>query len=242
MRRALAWLLLLAGLGCAAAGALVLTVLAPPRTLTVPAAPAAGSVALVTAPGLLDLTGPSATVRARAAGGGAVFVGVATAEDARAWVDGAARTEVTGVGGSLDEPAARTAAAGSGPAADPRAADVWIASADGAGSAQLTWDTASDAALAAAGGAVAVVTTDGTSAAPAQVELSWRLSADAARHPAGTPLVAGGAALAVLGLLGLLLHRRAPRRRTPGGPTGSTPDRTPDRTPESPAGAGEEPA
>ncbi|NAZ88739.1 hypothetical protein, partial [Kineococcus indalonis] len=165
MRRAIAWLLLLAGLGCGAAGALVLTALAPPPTLTVPAAPGPGAVAVVTAPGLLDLSGPSATVRARAAGGAAVFVGVATAEDARAWVDGAARTEVTGVTGSLDEPAARTRREGSGPAADPRAADVWITSADGAGGAQLTWDTSTDAALAAAGGAVAVVATDGTAPA-----------------------------------------------------------------------------
>ncbi|WP_432495892.1 hypothetical protein [Kineococcus gypseus] len=213
MRRAIAWLLLLAGLGCGVAGALLLTVLAPPRTLAVAVEPGPGSAAVVTAPGLLDLTGPSATVRADA-GGAPVFVGVATAQDARAWVDGAGRTEVTGVAGSLAEPTARTGTTGSGPAADPRAADVWLASADGAGGAQLTWDTASDAALATAGGVVAVVTTDGTAAAP-RVRLSWPLDGAAARHPAAVPLAVGGAVLAVLGLLGLLLHRGRGRGARP---------------------------
>ncbi|WP_337061630.1 hypothetical protein [Kineococcus sp. G2] len=211
MRRAIARLLLLAGLGCAAAGALLLTVLAPPATLTVAVQPAAGSVAVVTAPGVLDLSGPAATVRAAAGDGRDVFVGVATARDAQAWLGRAARTEVTGVAGSLDEPVARTSAEGSGAAADPRAADVWLASADGSGSAELVWDTTSDEALDAAGGAVAVVATDGTAAAPQRVELTWSLTGDAARHPAAVPLLAGGAVLAVLGAVGLLLHRRPAR-------------------------------
>ncbi|MCI2239323.1 hypothetical protein MN205_12575 [Kineococcus sp. TRM81007] len=212
MRRAIARLLLLAGVGCAVAGALLLTVLAPPGTLTAGVRPAAGSVAVVTTPGLLELSGPAATVRASAEDGRDVFVGVTTARDARAWLGEAARTEVTGVAGDLDEPLARTGAQGSGAAADPRAADVWLASADGPGSAELTWDTTSDEALDAAGGAVAVVTTDGTAAAPQQVELTWRLTGDAARHPVAVPLAAGGAVLAVLGAVGLLLHRRRPAR------------------------------
>ncbi|WP_432509497.1 hypothetical protein [Kineococcus esterisolvens] len=221
VRRAFAWLLLLAGIGCGAAGALLLTVLAPPGTLAVAVSPAPGAVAVVTAPGVLDLTGPAATVSARAAGGEDVFVGVATARDAEAWLDGAARTEVTGVGGSLDEPVARAEQEGAGPAADPRAADVWIATAQGDGSAALTWDTASDESLAAAGGAVAVVATDGTAAAPAQVELSWRLRGEAAQHPGGVPLAVAGAVLVLLGAAGLLLHRRRgprPGTRTPDRP------------------------
>ncbi|WP_432493516.1 hypothetical protein [Kineococcus auxinigenes] len=216
MRRAIAWLLLLAGLGCGAAGALLLTVLAPPRTLTVEVGAADGAVAVVTAPGVLDLTGPRATVSARAADGRDVFIGVATARDAEAWLGDAARTEVTGVDGSLREPVAGTSSTGTGPAADPRAADVWLASADGAGSASLAWGTTTDDALAAAGGAVALVATDGTAAAPERVELSWVPTGAAARHPSAVPLAAGGGVLVLLGVVGLLLHRRP--RRTAGTP------------------------
>ena len=64
MKRVLAWSLLLVCLGCAVAGTLLLTVLAPPTRLDVTEASKDAGTAVVTAPGLLELTGPQATLRA----------------------------------------------------------------------------------------------------------------------------------------------------------------------------------
>jgi hypothetical protein len=219
VRRLLAWFLLAAGAACAVAGTLALTAFAPADRIAVTERSTDPGVAVVSAPGLLELSGPDVRLTATARGDDAdadVFLAVARAADVTAWLADARRTEVTGVGGELDDPRALTAAAGTGAAADPRRADVWLASATGAGTAALTWPTASDAGYADAGGVVVLAATDGTAPAPG-LALSWAATGRAARHPAGVPLVVAGGVLLVLGALGLLLTprtaRSTPRRR-----------------------------
>ncbi|WP_432511610.1 hypothetical protein [Kineococcus sp. SYSU DK001] len=213
MRRLVAWLLLAGGLLAALAGAALLTVLAPPDRIEVDARVDDPGVAVVTAPGLLDLSGPDATVSATAGDGGDVFVAVGRAQDVTAWLGDARRTTVTAVTGSLSDPVADTRTTGTGTAADPRAADVWLATATGEGTARLTWPTASDDDLRDAGGVVALVATDGVADAPASVRLGWAAQGRSATHPAGLPLVVAGGVLVVLGALGILLTPRRPTRR-----------------------------
>ena len=214
MRRVLAWVLLLAGLGCGIAGALLLTVFAPPQRITALETSSDPGVAVVSGPGLLDLTGPAATVSASLDGTGGdadVFIGIARADDVAAWLADAAHTEVTGITGDVDAVRTTSATAGSGPAADPRSSDIWITSAQGRGGAELTWPIGPQGDLAGGGGVVALAATDGAAAAPRRVSFSWSAEGDAARHPSAVPLAVVGGALVVLGGLGVLLTPRGPR-------------------------------
>ncbi|WP_432547539.1 hypothetical protein [Kineococcus sp. SYSU DK004] len=226
MRRVLAWLLLAAGAAAAVTGALLLTVLAPPQRLTAAAPAGAAAPLTVTDRGVLDLTGSPVTVRAT--GPGDVFLGVARTADAEAWLDGAARTRVTGVAGDLDDPRLTTADEPGGEAGappDPRAADVWALTAGGEGSAELVWDPAATGAPDRTGAWVLLATStstgagdetgDGAAGATTAVDslrLTWSLSGDDARHPAGTPLLLAGAAVLVLGAVGVLVEERRARR------------------------------
>ncbi|MEZ0492314.1 hypothetical protein AB2L28_08690 [Kineococcus sp. TBRC 1896] len=212
MRRLLAWTLLACGLVAGLTGAALLTVLAPPSTIDVVERTDDPGIAVVTAPGLADLSGPDARISVEAADGADVFLAVARADDATAWLGQARRTEVTGVTGDVSDPRARTSTTGSGTAADPRVADVWLASTTGRGSATLTWPTAADGDHRDAGGVVLFTATDGVADAPGTVRLSWRAEGRAARHPAAVPLVVAGAVLVVLGAVGVLLPARRPRR------------------------------
>jgi hypothetical protein len=211
VRRLLAWILLAAGLACGIAGALLLTAFAPSDRITVTQRAEDPGIAVVSAPGLLELSGPDVRLRATAAGGDDVFLAVARADDVTAWLGDAAHTEVTGVGGDLGDPEAVSTTAGSGAAADPRAADVWLSTASTPGSAELTWATASDGEFADAGGVVVFAATDGTSAAPQQLSFSWAAQGRAATHPSGVPLVVAGCVLALVGALGVLLAPRTTR-------------------------------
>ncbi|NYD24135.1 hypothetical protein [Kineococcus aurantiacus] len=213
MRRLVARLLLVVGLGCGLTGAALLTVLAPADRIEVTARAADPGVAVVSAPGLLELSGPDVRLGATAAPGTGVFLAVARADDVTAWLGDAGRTTLTSVGGDLDEPTAATTRTGTGAAADPRTADLWLASATGDGSAALTWPTASDGDFADAGGLVLLAATDGTAPAPSEVRLSWHAAGPAATHPGGVPLLVAGCVLALLGAVGAVLDRRTPTAR-----------------------------
>ncbi|MEZ0166328.1 hypothetical protein AB2L27_16325 [Kineococcus sp. LSe6-4] len=212
MRRLLAWFLLVVGLACGLTGAALLTVLAPPERIDVVERVQDPGVAVVTRPGLAELSGPDVRLRAEAPDGADVFVAVARADDADAWLDGARHTEVTAVTGELSEPRARTGTTGTGAAADPRRADVWLTSTTGRGSAELTWPTGADDDYRDGGGIVLFTATDGVAAAPGTVRLSWHAEGRAATHPAGTPLAVAGGVLVLLGGLGVLLSPRPARR------------------------------
>lgn len=215
MGRVLAWVLLALGLVSGLTGAAVLTVLAPADRLEVSLDAGDGpGVAVVTAPGLLELSGPDVSVRATASAGTDVFLGVARAQDVTAWLDQARRTEVDDVAGDLSDPTAVTEVSGTGAAVDPRGADIWLTSTTGDGGAELTWSTSEDGDYRDAGGVVVLAATDGTAAAPAQVSFGWQAEGEAAQHPAGVPLVVGGCVVAVLGALGVLLAPRTSSRTT----------------------------
>ncbi|NAZ83096.1 hypothetical protein GTR02_14850 [Kineococcus sp. R8] len=206
MKRVLAWFLLLAGLGCAVAGTLLLTVLAPPRQLDVTESAPEPGTAVVTAPGLLELTGPQAALRASGTPQQQVFLGVARAADVAAWLGDASRTELTGVRGELESPSFTTRETPGAAAVDPRTADIWLASASGAGTAELDWPRTASADV--EGGVVALAATDGTAAAPGTVSITWQLQGEQAEHPSAVPLVAAGAGALLLGAVGLLLTGR----------------------------------
>lgn len=212
MRRVLAWFLLLGGLLTGLAGAAVLTVLAPPATIsaavTGDGTTGQDAVATTTAPGVLDLSGPVADLTATATPGTEVFLATARADDLAAWVQGAATTEVTGVAGDLDDARLVTGRQGTGPAVDPRTADIWLTSVTGDGTARLVWSTDQDEGLAGAGGVVAFAATDGTSAAPQEFSIRWANEGASAEHPSGIPLVVVGCVLVVLGAVGVLVEGR----------------------------------
>jgi hypothetical protein len=74
-------------------------------------------------------------------GPGNVFVGVAAAADARAYLDGVQRTVVDGLG--FDAPATGSdQVPGGEPSGPPTEQDFWIASAFGEGPQEVTWDPA----------------------------------------------------------------------------------------------------
>ena len=206
MKRVLAWFVLLVGLGCAVAGTLLLTVLAPPRQLDVTETSTDPGTAVVTAPGLLELTGPQAALRASGTAQQQVFLGIARASDVTAWLGDASRTELTGVRGDLDAPAFATRHTAGAAADDPRVADIWLASASGAGSAALDWPRSASADV--EGGVVALAATDGTAAAPGTVSITWQLQGEQAEHPSAVPLVVGGVVVLLLGAVGVLLTGR----------------------------------
>ncbi|GAB7190455.1 hypothetical protein NUM3379_11610 [Kineococcus sp. NUM-3379] len=208
MRRVLAWVLVAAGVVGIVAGALLATALRPdPRLLATARLPDPG-VALVTAPGLLELTGPQVRVTVADPAGGAVFAGVAREADALAWLADARRTELTGVREGDDGTRLTTRGAGTAPrAADPREADLWLLTATGDGEAVLEWPRAP-------GRHVLVATTDGTAPAPQDVRMTWTRTGEAAQHPIARPLVAGGSASLLLGVA-LLTRRGRHRARGP---------------------------
>jgi hypothetical protein len=231
--RLLAALVAVAGLLLLVTGILRATVLEPPTTAVGRVDGATGVVAVATAPGGLDLDGPSVRIDATAPSGGAVFVGVGREADVEAYLAQAARTEVTGVADGRTTTERRGVETSLPP---PTAVDVWAVSASGLGSASLTWPDAP-------GRWRAVVTTDGT-ATPQQVAFTWQLGPRADRVPA---LVATGLVLLVGGLVGLVLTRPggplAPRASGTGGPAARAPRPasvpTPWRTPAAPERATE---
>jgi hypothetical protein len=83
----------------------------------------------------------SARLEVTGTGPEAVFVGIAEASDARAYLDGVQRTVVDGLG--FDAPATGSdQLAGGEPSGPPTDQDFWIAEAAGRGPQEVTWDPA----------------------------------------------------------------------------------------------------
>src|SRR4051794_8197302 len=150
-----------------------------------------------------------ARVEVRAADGGNVFVGIAPADQAQAYLDGVGRTIVNDIGADVTSADLQTVAGGPPPTV-PAAQDFWVAKASGRGAQQLTW-------LPADGSwALVVMNSNGSSG----VSVTARAGA--------TGPALGSIAWTVLGvgigitLIGGLLIVPAPRRRpasVQGGPT-----------------------
>jgi hypothetical protein len=94
-------------------------------------------------PGWLPVAGALGTARIEVSGigPGDVFVGVAAAADARAYLDGVQRTVVDGLGFDAP-PTVGDQLLGGRPSGPPTEQDFWIASASGAGTQEVTWDPA----------------------------------------------------------------------------------------------------
>jgi hypothetical protein len=209
------------GLAGLSYGVLLATTLAPPTHTTGRVLGVTGVPVVDTATGVLDLDGPQVQVRATAASGGPVFIGVARADDVTAYLADVSRAEITRVSGDGKLTAVRAGTQAGLP--DPSGADIWVASRSGTGTASLTWpDTA--------GAWRVVVAGDGTTGAPAEITLDWARAPRSNSAPAfitvGVLLLAGGA----LGLLMLRARRRddgeddeqdaaPPGRSVPAGPS-----------------------
>ena len=81
----------------------------------------------------------SARIEVTGTDGQDVFVGIASADDAAAYLDGVARTTVDGLG--FDGPAsASDQLPGGAPAGPPADQDFWVAQASGTGTQEVAWD------------------------------------------------------------------------------------------------------
>jgi hypothetical protein len=156
--------------------------------------PAVTQPAVVTVPGLLELSGGRVTVVATAAPDRQVFVGVGRSEDVEAYLGGAARADVTAL--EADGRLRVAARAGEPALPDPAGADVWAASARGPGGATLTWPRVP-------GSWRVLVAVDGRSP-PAAVTMTWAGRTASSPAPA---LIAVGAVVLVAGVAALLAIR-----------------------------------
>lgn len=187
------------GAGALAAGVLMLTVAAPAPELS--GATAADGV-VVTAPGVLALTGEPVQVQLTGAGDGA-FVGVGRPDEVQAWLGDLEHVRVDGL--TDEETLAVTAVPGQqlGEDLDPAVAGLWQEEVAGGAEASLTLpEPDGDEVLLAA-----------APAGTGELTLAWERSV---RHPGAWPLVVGGALVAVAAALWLAAlnarRRRAVRR------------------------------
>lgn len=186
------------GIVLAVVGLVMITVAAPPQQV---GGTAVADPVLVTAPGVLALTGEPVEVLVT----DPAFVGVGRAVEVEAFLAGVARTEVEGV---LDETTLRTTTvSGAEPAqveppADPTAADIWQRETTGEEPLAVPLPRADEVLVVVAAGADDV-----------EVALTWQRPA---RHPGAWPLLVLGLLQAVLGTVWLvLLNARRRRRRVP---------------------------
>ncbi|OUE24828.1 hypothetical protein [Clavibacter michiganensis] len=174
-----------------------------------------------------------------ARGDGEVFAAYGPTTDVEAWVGTSPYTRVAmddqgGLTSQVVEPEAATPTPAPTPSADssgsdasgtaaeaaptvtdPRGSDLWLSEQTGQGEVSLSTRLPDDVSL--------ILATDGQAAAPADIELSWPSEGES---PWVVPLVVGGIALLVLGLVLYLLalrhlrRSRGPRRNLPprGGP------------------------
>lgn len=154
---------------------------------------------VTTAPGVLASTGRRVQVSADGEG---AFLGLARAEEARAWLAGVQTLTVDGLQDETTLALGESAGAAPeavDPPADPVLADIWQEQADGP-DASLTLDDPQP------GDVVVALAPQGTS-----LELTWQRPS---RHPGAWPAVVGGALLTVAGLAWLVaLNARAARLR-----------------------------
>lgn len=214
-----------AGVVVLALGVLRATVWAPSPQVATRAS--AKTPVVVTDPGVLAAGQGTVRVTARSTLG-PVFLGVARADDVKAWLGDVAHVAITADADTADAPV-RTV---SGPLTipDPREADIWVAEAGGAATAVITWPDAP-------GQWRLVAAVDGTAPAP-DVDITWPARTRASNAPA---LIAVGALLLLGGALTLVLLRRRPgsgRHATPATGVLRPVPRGTSGTPGAPAGPG----
>lgn len=168
------------------------------------------------------LTAHAGQLTITASGTDTTVVAVGRTDDVMAWIGQAPYAEVNATGG-------KTAVTQITPDADPTStvpvtgtpagSDLWLAEATGTDSAALTVDVPS--------GYSAIIASDGQSAAPADLSFSWAVSTST---PWAGPFLVLGAILVIVGGVLLYLnwrdqHGRGPRRKGPGSPEQTAPQR-----------------
>ncbi|WP_336923321.1 hypothetical protein, partial [Aquipuribacter sp. SD81] len=203
--RAVPTLVAATGLALLVAGLVMLTLARPPQVV---GGEAAGGY-VTTGPGVLALTGEPVRVEAVGAAAPGVTPGVyvGRSADVAAWLQGTARTVVTGVADAQTLSAGTEG--GDADAPDPARAGVWQQRATGPGAALVVPEPGPDD--------VVVVAGQGA-------RLEWDRPA---RHPGAWPLLVGGALTLLLGLrwLTVLAARRARLRRRRSRPRAAGPAR-----------------
>jgi hypothetical protein len=174
------------------AGGLQATVFAP-SAVTVATLQSPPEPVVSTAVGVLGLEGPRLSVLVSSGSATRpVFVGIGRAHDVDAYLAQVSHLEVTGDGdGKLLTKRVGTQAS----LPDPAAADVWVVSARGPGSANLVWPDAP-------GQWRLVVATDGAAPAADKVSFTW---SGRQQHTAAPALIAIGLVLIVAGLITLVM-------------------------------------
>lgn len=196
--RAVALVVALAGVTLLVAAGLLATVFSPEPTRSGRLSAPPATPVVVTRPGMLTLLGPRVTVQARGQSGEQVFLGVARAADAEAYLAGAGRQQVSGL--DAQNRLILQPRPGEATLPDPAGVDIWVTAARGSGTAALTWpQRPGDWAL--------VVASDGSRPAPSTLSMIWTT---AERRSAVPGLAAGGMLLMVGGLVGFsVLQSRA---------------------------------
>ena len=204
--------LLLAGV-LVAAGIAQRTVWRPADHVSVAATVPSGA-RYVVIPGSV-LTSHPGRQRLHIAGAATAFAAYGTTSDVLGWLSGEQYTQLrVDAQGAAVAPSVRTAArvadlTGAG-TPDPAGSDLWIAQRSARGA--LDWNVNVPSGLSV------IVASDGASAAPSSVSVSWPVQT---ATPLALPFIIGGGTLAVLGLLlyvWALVHlrrRRGPRRKSP---------------------------
>jgi hypothetical protein len=234
---ALGLVLLLAGAAGAWAGQQARSTWLPEDSWTATATVDDPGLALVTAPGVLEMRSGPVTVTAT--GDGPVVLALGRAEDVEAWLAGAPVTTVTGLasdtelatqdgvagdpaGGAAEQPgeADEQPAEPSGEPADPAqgaedaqalpdpaASDLWVQTASGEREASFVPDRPD-------GRWLVLAASDGTSPAPSGLTLTWQRDVDVPGW--AVPLIVAGVLVALVGLavlgvvaLGTFRSRRA---------------------------------
>ncbi len=186
------------GLVLAVVGVVMLTVQAPSQQV---GGAAQAAPVLLTAPGVLALTGEAVAVDVSGDG----FVGLGRTDEVARWADGVAHTRVDGVGEDLEPDTTVVDGDAPGlvdPVADPGLADIWLQEQAGASPSLVVQAPGPDQTVVVVAGSTASVT------------LTWQRPAT---HPGAWPLLVGGVLLLVLGTAWLVaLNRRRTRRDRPG--------------------------
>lgn len=217
IRRILAIVLIVLGLGTIGAAIASATVWKPDSTVTVPLPSEPEVNYVISEPGVLNIVNKTVKVRAVAQDGESpVFLGMGRTEDVEAWVaesdhgaitglptwDSLGYQKIDGVEPEAEDEDGEEAAEEEEPeAANPADSDMWVEQVNGVGELTYTWEEVP-------GQWSMIVATDGASPAP-MVEFTWEREVPT---PALIPGILVGSVLTILGFVLLTLDVLARRK------------------------------
>src|SRR5690625_4652890 len=216
IRRILAIVLIVLGLGTIGAAIASATVWKPDSTVTVPLPSEPEVNYVISEPGVLNIVNKTVKVRAVAQDGESpVFLGMGRTEDVEAWVaesdhgaitglptwDSLGYQKIDGVEPEAEDEDGEEAAEEEPEAANPADSDMWVEQVNGVGELTYTWEEVP-------GQWSMIVATDGASPAP-MVEFTWEREVPT---PALIPGILVGSVLTILGFLLLALDVLARRK------------------------------